>query len=151
MLPKSISIGLKKSFYLLILLPPLTILACTIFNMCLGRVVGNIIFPIPTADLVARDYLHNLAIGNTENLGDLVPNYQKYRGVEIQNIRTKAEYQSGNSDHLYEIVTVNFEYRDLTKGWQSDSFTLMTDSNLERGDSFFNNLPFRKVFNSGWN
>jgi hypothetical protein len=151
MLRKSLSIGLKKSLYLLISIPILTILACTIFNMCLGHVLGNIMFPFPTADLVARDYLNNLVIGNTENLGDLVPNYQKYRGVEVRNIQTKAESQSGNSDHLYEVVTVEFEYRDRLTVWQPDSFTLMTDSNIERGDSLLNNLPFRKVINSGWN
>ena len=151
MLLKSFSVGLKKSIYLLISIPLLTILACTAFNIVLGRILGNIMLPFPTADLVARDYLNNLVIGNTINLGELVPNYQKYRGVEIRNIRTNAESKSGNSDHLYEIVTIEFEYRDRLTGWQSDSFTLMTDSNMERGDSFLNNLPFRKVVKSGWN
>jgi hypothetical protein len=150
MLPQSLSLSLRKSLHLLIYIPPLTILGFTIFNMCLGRVLGNIMLPIPTADLVARDYLNNLVIGNTKNLGDFVPNHQKYRGVEVRNIRTKVESKSGNSDHLYEVVTVDFEYRGLA-GWQPDSFTLMTDSNLERGDSFLNNLPFRQVINSGWN
>jgi hypothetical protein len=149
---QSLSIGLIRSLYLLILLPPLTILLCTIFNMCLGyRSLGNIILPFPTADVIGRDYLNNLVQGNTENLGDLVSDYQKYRGAEIRNVRTSAESKSGNSDHLYEVTTVEFEYRHHQTGWQPGSFSLMTDSNIERGNSFMDSLPFRTVVRSGWN
>jgi hypothetical protein len=120
--------------------------------MCLGyRSLGNIILPFPTADVIGRDYLNNLVQGNTENLGDLVSDYQKYRGAEIRNVRTSAESKSGNSDHLYEVTTVEFEYRHHQTGWQPGSFSLMTDSNIERGNSFMDSLPFRTVVRSGWN
>jgi hypothetical protein len=142
----------RRSLYLLIVLPPLTVLTCTIFNMSLGyRGVGNIILPLPTAEAIAREYLDNLVSGNTTNLGDLVPDYQQYRGAQIRNLQTKAESRSGNSDHHYEVTTVQFEYRHPQTGWQNATFELMTDSNIERGNSFMESLPFRKVIRSGWN
>jgi hypothetical protein len=145
-------IGIKRSLYLLILMLPLTILLCTVFNMCLGyRALGNIILPFPTADTVARQYLNELVNGNTATLGDLVPDYQKYRGAQIRNIQTKAESESGNSDHFFEVTTISFEYRDRLNQWQPASFALMTDSNIERGNSFMDSLPFRRVIRSGWN
>jgi hypothetical protein len=107
--------------------------------------------PVPSADAVARKYLDDLVKGNTDTLGDLVPDYRKYRGAQIRNLQTKAESRSGNSDHYYEVTTVQFEYRDLQTGWQHASFELMTDSNIERGNSFMDSLPFRKVIRSGWN
>jgi hypothetical protein len=144
--------GLKRSLFLLVGLPPLIILLCTIFNMCLGyRAYGNIMLPFPTADAIGRDYLNQLVQGNTANLGDLVPDYQKYRGVEIRNVRTSVESKSGNSDHFFEETTVEFEYRDRQQGWQTAGFSLMTDSNIERGNSFVESLPFRRVIRSGWN
>jgi hypothetical protein len=148
-LRRSLVAALKISVLIIILSFSIVVLA-TIFNMTLGyRAFGDIILPFPTAETIARNYLDNLVRGDTEHLADLVPDYQKYRGTEIRNFAVTTESLTGNSDHYFELTTATFQYRDPISGWQFATFTLMTDSNVERTNSLMDSLPFRKVIRKG--
>ncbi len=146
---RSLAIALKLSIFTTVILLSIVILS-TIFNLVLGyRGLGDIILPFPTAEMVARDYLDKLVRGDTKQLTELVPDYQKYRGAEIRNFQVTTESLAGNSDHYFELTTATFQYRDPIGGWQFATFTLMTDSNVERQNSLMDSLPFRKVIKKG--
>jgi hypothetical protein len=146
---RSLAIALRLSIFTTVILLSIVILS-TIFNLVLGyRSLGDIILPLPTAEMVARDYLNKLTSGDTKHLADLVPDYQKYRGAEIRNFEVTTESLSGNSDHYFELTTATFQYRVGSTDWQFATFTLMTDSNVERQNTFMQSLPFRKVIRRG--
>jgi hypothetical protein len=65
--------------------------------------------------------------------------------VETRNVSVSAEWLSGNSDHEFEVTTIQFEYRhQVDHPWQKGAIELMTVSNIEGGNSFMANLPFRR-------
>lgn len=146
---RSLAIARKLSIFTIVMSLSIVILS-TIFNLVLGyRGLGDIILPFPTAEMVARDYLDRVVRGDTKHLRDLIPDYQKYRGAEIRNFEVTTESLAGNSNHYFELTTATFQYRDRNGSWQFATFTLMTDSNVERQNSLMDSLPFRKVIRKG--
>ncbi|GAP94181.1 hypothetical protein [Leptolyngbya sp. NIES-2104] len=72
----------------------------------------------------------------------------QYGGAELRNVSIRSEWHSGNSDHQFEVTSIQFEYR-LKPQWQTAETRLMTATNLERTNSLVNALPFRRIYCAG--
>ncbi|WP_299402300.1 hypothetical protein [Acaryochloris sp. IP29b_bin.148] len=65
----------------------------------------------------------------------------QYGGAKIRDISVQSKWQSGNSDHTFEITTIRFDHHQQDEAWQPGEITLMTASNLLEPPI----LPFPKI------
>lgn len=122
-------------------------------NLFLSKVWGPAVFPYPSAEQLGTDYLaavidknkDYIAERNSCTRAELVDDIRHYGGAKIRDISVQSEWQSGNSDHTFEITTVQFVYQQSNEDWQPGEITLMTASNLLEPPI----LPFRRIICGG--
>ena len=126
----------------------------TIFNLFSYRSFPSVIFPIPSAHQIGSNYLQAVLDINDSHIskdregvyGQLKRDISKYGGAKTRNISIVGDLQSGNSDHVFEITSINFEYRhSIVNPWQKAKIQLITITNVERSNSLHDALPFRTI------
>jgi hypothetical protein len=134
-----------------IAIPPAIVAICTGYNMTIGRHAGNIVFPLPTSQMMGQEYMDNIHFGyeamyaeNSQHYDAYLTDAAPYRYNRISNVRVKSQWYSGANNHVYELTKIDFDGdRNDGSGVKPGSLTILTDSNIQRGRSFWNNLPFR--------
>jgi hypothetical protein len=130
----------------------------TLLNFLSYRSVLPVIVIMPSPESLGREYLQAVAQKNYNYIsgdsgcarGQLLQDIAKYDGAEIGNIVVSAQWMSGNSDHQFEVTSIRFDYRfPKNPSWKSDEVRLMTATNLERGNSLLDALPFRRIHCAG--
>lgn len=113
---------------------------------------------IPSAESLGHEYLqavtqknrNYIAEDNECVLAQLLQDISQYDGAEVHNIVVSAKWESGNSNHQFEVTSIRFDYRSpRNRSWQSGEIRLLTATNLERNDSLLDALPFRRIHCAG--
>lgn len=119
----------------------------TFINALSYRSFRPIILPIPNAESIGRNYLQAVMQKQPSYpCSDDESMIKQFGGAQTRNISVNAKWQSGNSDHEFEITTIKFEYRHQSNNpWQKGEIQLMTVSNSEGRRSWQDNLPFRRL------
>jgi hypothetical protein len=140
-----------RNLSIAIAIPPAIVAICTGYNMTIGRHTGNIILPLPTSQMMGKEYMDTIRFDyqamyakNPERYNAYLADAAPYRYNQINNVRVKSQWYSGANNHVYELTKIDFDGdRNDGNGVKPGSLTILTDSNIQRGRSFWNNLPFR--------
>ena len=160
-LPLKISLAAIASLLVIIVLG-------TLLNFAFYRndLISPFIFPIPSAKGIGRAYLlavlqkdfdhirgkHHVSLSKEQNCShqQLLSDIEQYGSSQVRNIAITTEFYSGNSDHQFEVTSIRFKYRISPDNlWQVGEIRLMTATNLERGNTLKDALPFRRIFCGG--
>jgi hypothetical protein len=116
---------------------------------------------IPSAERLGHEYLQAVIQKNSNYIGkdnednqcahgQLLRNIAQYDGAEVRNIVASGQWESGNSDHQFEVTSIRFDYRfPRNPSWQSGEIRLMTATNLLPNASLLDALPIRRIHCAG--
>ena len=158
---------LKISVAAIASLPVLIVLG-TFLNLASYRndLISPFMLPIPSGEEIGRAYLlaviqqdfdhirgkNQVPLTKQQNCShqQLLRDIEQYGSSQVRNIVVTTEFHSGNSDHQFEVTLIRFKYRiSPNNSWQASEIRLMTATNLERGNTLKDALPFRRIFCGG--
>jgi hypothetical protein len=113
---------------------------------------------IPSAESIGYEYLQAVTQKNSNYIPEdnecvhaqLLKDITQYDGAKVRNTVVNTKWESGNSDHQFEVTSIRFDYRfPRNPSWQNGEIRLLTATNLERGNSLLDALPFRRIHCAG--
>jgi hypothetical protein len=113
---------------------------------------------IPSAESIGHEYLQTVIQRNRNYIAEdnecvhaqLLHDIAQYDGAKVHNIVVSAKWESGNSDHQFEVTSIRFDYHfPRNPSWQRGEIRLLTATNQEGNDSLVDALPFRRIHCAG--